>query len=79
MWQETVPWLGGGLGASLAWLLAVFHRSAVKAHDKRADEMRELLDVEREINAELREQLSLLLGSGGGRRRRGQPSGAGRM
>lgn len=79
MWQEAAPWLGGGLGASLAWLLAVFHRSAVKAHDKRADELRELLDAERAITAELREQLSLLLGGGGGRTRRGQPSGAGRM
>lgn len=78
MWQEIAPWLGtGGLGI-LAWVLVVFHRSAVRAHDKRADEMRALLLKEQEISAELRSQWSLLLPPGGGQRRRGQPSGAGR-
>lgn len=78
MWQEIAPWLGTGGVGILAWVLVVFHRSAVRAHDKRADEMRDLLRKEQEVSAELRSQWSLLLPPGGGRKRPQTPHEVGR-
>jgi hypothetical protein len=61
---ELVPFAaqGGGL-AAVAWVFALLHRSAIRAHDQRADDWRTAAELERQRADETSRQLLELLGA----------------
>lgn len=62
MWEwVTSAATGSGL-AILAWVLWRFHSSAIRAHEKRADDWRDAYRTERAVSRELSLQVAVLQG-----------------
>lgn len=61
---ELLPFLAqGGVVAGITWVLGLFHRSAIRAHERRADDWRAAYDAERARADEATRQLAAMLGA----------------